>query len=67
MPSFGASFVDIDNQGNGFIHISNYLRGVIPDKTPYFEINWKTKKKPNIYKYYSDLYKDSIAAKFRKI
>ncbi len=65
--SFGASFVDIDNQGNGFIHISNYIRGVIPDNTPYFEISWKTKNMPYIYKYYYDLYKNNILERFKRI
>lgn len=60
MPSFGASFVDINNQGNGFIHISNYLRSIVPDKTPYFEIEWKTKSMPHIYKYYHSYLNDIV-------
>ena len=67
IPSFGASFVDLNIQGSGFIHISNYLRNVAPDKTPYFEISWNTKKMPSIYKYYRDLYVENIASNFKKI
>lgn len=56
--SFGASSLNIDNPGKGFIHISNYLQGVVPDKTPYIEMEWLTESKPPLYKFYADyLYK----------
>jgi len=60
MPSFGASFVDIDQQGYGFMHISNYIKGITPDKTPYFELEWKLNKQQSLYKFYADYYRDEI-------
>jgi hypothetical protein len=63
LPSFGASFVDLNIQGKGFMHISNYIRNVIPDKTPYFEVEWKTKKMPSIYDYYYQYYQMNIITK----
>lgn len=60
LPSFGASFLDYNTQGSGFIHISNYLRGIIPDKTPYFEVEWKTKNMQAIYKFYKEFYEKKI-------
>lgn len=60
MPSFGASFVDVDQQGYGFIHISNYIKGIVPDKTPYFELEWKLSKQQSLYKFYADYYRNKI-------
>jgi hypothetical protein len=60
MPSFGASFVDVDQQGCGFIHISNYIKGIVPAKTPYFELEWKLNKQQSLYKFYADYYRDKI-------
>jgi hypothetical protein len=60
MPSFGASFVDVDQQGCGFMHISNYIRGIVPDKTPYFELEWKFSKQQSLYKFYADYYREKI-------
>jgi len=53
MPSFGASLVDIGIQGKGFIHVSNYVRGVIPQDTPYIELHWKTQRMSPLYRFYS--------------
>lgn len=60
LPSFGASFLDYNIQGSGFIHISNYLRGIIPSITPYFEVEWKTKNMQPIYKFYKEFYEKKI-------
>jgi hypothetical protein len=60
MPSFGASFVDVDQQGYGFIHISNYIKGITPDKTPYFELEWKLSKQQSLYKFFADYYRYKI-------
>jgi hypothetical protein len=60
MPSFGASFVDIDQQGYGFMHISNYIKGIVPNKTPYFELEWKLSKQQSLYKFYTDYYRNKV-------
>jgi len=67
MPSFGASFVDVDQQGCGFIHISNYIKGIIPSKTPYFELEWKLSKQQSLYKFYADYYRDKITPFLKEV
>ena len=60
---FGFSMVDKDVKGNGFIHFSNYLTGIIPADTPYIEVEYKTNIFPPLYKFY----KDYISNLFRNI
>ena len=36
LPLFGLSFIDREKE-NGFIHVSNFLKGVLPKDTPYIE------------------------------
>lgn len=49
---FGASLVDSDVPGQGFIHVSNYLPSVHPRDTPYIETEWRTSAVPPIYDFY---------------
>jgi hypothetical protein len=63
IPSFGASAIDINDSGNGFIHISNYLRGVAPEETPYVELYWKTRTKPPLYDFYLNYLRDRVLGK----
>jgi len=67
MPSFGASFVDVEQQGCGFIHISNYIKGIPPDKTPYFELEWKLSKQQSLYKFYADYYRNIIIPSLKEV
>jgi hypothetical protein len=67
MPSFGASFIDIDQHGYGFMHISNYIKGIPPDKTPYFELEWKLSKQQSLYKFYADYYRDKITPFLKEV
>lgn len=67
MPDFGASFIDYDISGKGFIHISNYLRGVQPKDTPYFELNYHADKMPFLYKFYYDHFKKILGTALKEI
>lgn len=60
MPTFGASFIDYSISGNGFMHISNYVRNVIPDETPFFELEYLANKMPYLYKYYYEHFNNVI-------
>ena len=60
MPTFGASLLDSDTSGKGFMHISNYLQGIIPDDTPYFELEYLTEKKPFLYEFYLDFFNNIL-------
>jgi hypothetical protein len=57
---FGFSMIDHDISQKGFIHFSNYLPQVIPEDTPYVEVEWKTKNMPPIYRFYYDYIKENI-------
>ena len=61
--SLGASAVDIKIQGKGFIHVSNYLRGVVPEDTPYIEMKWKTRKMAPLYAFYFNYLRKNILEK----
>lgn len=67
MPDFGASLIDYDISGKGFIHISNYLRGVQPKDTPYFELNYHADKMPFLYKFYYDYFKNILGTSVKEI
>jgi hypothetical protein len=67
MPSLGASFVDVDQQGCGFMHISNYIKGIVPAKTPYFELEWKLNKQQSLYKFYADYYRNKITPFLKEV
>jgi hypothetical protein len=67
IPSFGASFIDVEDQGDGFMHISNYIRGIVPSKTPYFELEWKLQKQQPLYKFYADYFKNVIMPNLAEI
>ena len=67
MPNFGASFIDSDISGKGFIHISNYLRGVLPKDTPYFELNYHANKMPFLYKFYYEHFKNILGTALKEI
>lgn len=67
IPSFGASFVDIDKKGHGYMHISNYIRGIVPSKTPYFNLEWKGNNPPHLYKFYKDYYEKKLYAFLKPI
>lgn len=56
----GAATVDINTYGKGFIHVSNYLKGVRPEDTPYIELMWKTRKTTPLYAFYSNYLKKQI-------
>lgn len=53
MLPFGASMVDKGIQNKGFIHVSNYFPTVIPEQTPYIEVEWKTNDMPPLFSFYS--------------
>ena len=67
MPTFGASFIDYSSSGNGFMHISNYLRNVIPDDTPFFELQYLTDIMPYLYKYYYNHFNNDILRELKEI
>lgn len=67
MPDFGASFIDPDISGKGFIHISNYLRGVLPKHTPYFELNYHADKMPFLYRFYYEHFKNILGTSLKEI
>jgi hypothetical protein len=52
IPIFGASLIDPLTSGKGFIHISSYFRGVLPQNTPYTEVSWNTREIPPLYNFY---------------
>lgn len=52
--SLGSSTVDLNVQGKGFLHVSNYLKGVVPEDSPYIELRWKTRKMAPLYAFYSN-------------
>lgn len=66
MLPLGASMVDFDISGSGFIHVSNYLPGVLPSKTPYMEIDWRTESIPPLYQFYRD-YLIDLSRQHRRI
>lgn len=66
-PTFGASFVDYETSGNGFMHISNYLQSIIPDDTPYFELEYLTDAMPYLYKYYFDYFNNIVLKNLEEI
>lgn len=51
---FGFSMIDHYKMEKGFIHFSNYIPNILPDETPYIEVEWKTKQMPPIYRFYYD-------------
>ena len=51
---FGASATDLDTPGVGVIHLSQYLRGVRPEDSPFLELFWNTQEVPPLYAYYRD-------------
>ncbi len=57
---FGFSMIDDGIKGKGFIHMSNYVPNVIPEETPYIEVEWKTHTMPPIYSFYHDYIKHNI-------
>lgn len=67
LSTFGASLVDFNASGKGFMHISNYLQGVVPDKTPYFELEYLTERMPFLYKFYLDFFHNNILPKLNDI
>ncbi|OHD06928.1 MAG: hypothetical protein A2Y41_10410 [Spirochaetes bacterium GWB1_36_13] len=64
---FGASLVDKGFQGKGFIHISNYLPRILPDDTPYIEVEWKTNDMPPLYSFYYKYLNDFMFGKQQNI
>ncbi len=66
-PNFGATFVDMDIKRKGFIHISNYVRNIIPKETPYFESSFLTDNKPYLYDFYTAYFKDNILPNITEI
>lgn len=67
LPTFGASFVDYGTSGKGFMHISNYLQGIIPDETPYFNLEYLTEKMPFLYEYYYNYFNNTVLQKLEEI
>ncbi|MCQ2240246.1 hypothetical protein [Treponema sp.] len=67
LPTFGASFVDRNVEGKGFIHISNYLQNIVPDDTPYFELEYLTSKMPYLYNFYFDFFNSKIIPNLKRI
>jgi len=65
--TFGGSFVDIYTREKGFIHISNYINGIIPAETPYIELEWKTINKPPLYEFYFNYFNENIFRKGKMI
>lgn len=61
--SIGASMIDMSVQGKGFIHISNYIKSVLPENTPYIEMKWRTRKMPPLYEFYYNYIIDNIITK----
>ncbi len=57
---FGFSMIDNGIKGKGFIHMSNYVPNVVPEDTPYIEVEWKTNSMPPIYKFYYDYIMENI-------
>ena len=67
LPTFGASFVDYGISGKGFMHISNYLQCIIPDDTPYFELEYLTEKMPFLYEYYYNYFNTTVLKNLQEI
>ena len=67
MPDFGASLIDYDISGKGFIHISNYLRGIQPKDSPYFELNYHADRMPFLYRFYYDYFKSILGTSLKEI
>jgi hypothetical protein len=57
---FGFSMVDHEIAQSGFIHFSNYIPKIIPEDTPYVEVEWKTNEMPPIYEFYYNYIKKNI-------
>lgn len=67
LPTFGASFIDFETSGKGFMHISNYLQCVVPDETPYFELEYLTDKMPYLYEYYFTYFNKVILKNLKEV
>jgi len=59
--------VDKGIRGKGFIHISNYLPRIVPEDTPYIEIEWKNNEMPALYQYYYNYLADFVSGNHQKI
>ena len=49
------------------MHISNYLQSIIPDDTPYFELEYLTDAMPYLYKYYFDYFNNIVLKNLEEI
>ena len=61
VPPFGATLVESESSDRGFLHLSMYLKGILPENTPFTEVVWSRTARPSkLYEFYSHYIADMI-------